>query len=651
MKQPASQRNPFLTSLFSKRMSLRTKLIVGFSLIASFASLITVLAVYTTTQRQLFENFRRRVLTAVAITALQQNGDEFEKITSGSEPLYEKFRLHNLKILKSDPDFVFAYTMRKDPQGIYFVVDGNDLDAEGFSPYGDRYLEPSPFLVENFDSMTYPIVEPEIYTDEFGSFISAYAPILSSDGRQVGVVALDIAADTIVQQQRQILVQSIVIFLAVLALGIILGNLAGNALTRPMTKLAQGALAFASGKFGQRVDINTHDEIGDLAKTFNSMAEEIQNLIGSLEKRVTERTADLEIARIFSERRALELQTISEISTIISGEKNIGTLLPLVTRLVSERFGFYHVGIFLLNETKQFAVLQAANSEGGQKMLVRGHKLEVGTTGIVGYVVKTSEPRIALDVGTDAVFFNNPDLPSTRSEMTLPLITRGQTVGALDVQSEKPGAFTENDANTLIILADQIAIALENARLFMQTQQALIEAQALNRQNSQEGWLTFSREEPSVGYHQNLKGGKKLTAPVETDEIRQAMNRGNVLVFNADGVTQEPSIVVPIKLRGQIIGALNIKAPTKDRQWSNDEVNLAEAISERLSLALENARLFEETTRRAERERLVSDITTKIRGTNDPQEMVKTAMDELQRALGATHIEIVPQKIAPPPDK
>ena len=129
------------------------------------------------------------------------------------------------------------------------------------------------------------------------------------------------------------------------------------------------------------------------------------------------------------------------------------------------------------------------------------------------------------------------------------------------------------------------------------------------------------------------------------------MNRGRLLVLHADGRNGDPAIVVPVKLRGQIIGALNIKAPSRDHQWSQDEINLAESISERLSLALENARLFEETTRRAERERLVSDITTKIRSTNDPQEMIKTAVMELQRALGATRVEIIPQKSSLSPDK
>jgi GAF domain-containing protein len=283
-------------------------------------------------------------------------------------------------------------------------------------------------------------------------------------------------------------------------------------------------------------------------------------------------------------------------------------------------------------------------------MLKRGHKLEVGGNSIVGYVSQAGVPRISLDVGKDAVFFNNPDLPNTRSEMSLPLKARDNIVGVLDVQSEKPGAFTENDASTLSILADQIAIALENARLFTQTQQALNEVQSLYRENLQEGWKTFSREREVIGYRHSLTSGSKLTEPVETDEIRQAMNRGEVLIFHADGVTQEASIVVPIKLRGQVIGNMNIKAPVKNRQWTNDEVNLAETISERLSVALENARLFDETTRRAERERLVSDITTKIRSTTDPQEMVKTAVEELKRALGVTRVEIIPQKTTPPPE-
>jgi len=625
--------------------SLRTKLILGFSLIAAFASLITSIATYTNTQHQLIENFRRRVLTAVSITALEQNGDEFEKITSASDPLYEKFRLKNFEILKSDPDFVFVYTMRKDAQGIYFVVDGNDPNTEGFSPYGERYLEPSTLLVDNFDSMARPIVEPDIYTDEYGSFLSAYAPIFSSDSRQVGVVGVDIAADAIIQEQRQILVRSILISLAVLALGIFFGYLAGNTLTGPVIKLAQGTLGFSSGRFDQRVDISSNDEIGDLARTFNRMADQLRDTIASMEKRVSDRTTDLKNAVLVSEKRARELQTISEISRFISSEQRLDVLLNLVTRLVSERFNFYHVGIFFVDDTRQFAVLQAANSEGGQRMLARGHRLEVGQTGIVGNVAHTGKPRIALDVGSDAVFFNNPDLPNTRSEMALPLNVRGQTVGVLDVQSATSGAFTENDASTLGILADQIAIAIDNARLFGETQKARQEAEALYGQILRKEWSAFSKQQKKIGYRQSLVGGSPLEVPVESEEIHKALEKGQVVVLDGKGTQSQPSIAVPVKLRGQTIGVLNIKAPTQNRKWNQEEIKLAQAVSDRLALALENARLFEETTTRAERERLVSDITSKIRSHNNPQTMIATAVNELRIALGATRVEVIPQAI------
>ena len=300
------------------------------------------------------------------------------------------------------------------------------------------------------------------------------------------------------------------------------------------------------------------------------------------------------MARLLSERRSQELLSISEISRIISTEQKLDVLLSLIARLVSERFNFYHVGIFFIDDTRTYAYLQATNSQGGRQMLERGHRLEVGQTGIVGNVAASGKPRIALDVGTDAVFFNNPDLPDTRSEMALPLIARGQIIGVLDVQSTQPGAFTENDTNTLSILADQVAIAIQNVRLFEQTQQAREEAEALYNQYLKTDWVNFSRQETKIGYHQSMSGGRLLEKPVETDEIRTALQKGRVVVVDGKDNKSQPSISIPVKLRGQTIGVLNVKAPTENRKWNEDEVNLVQAISDRLALALDNARLLQE---------------------------------------------------------
>ncbi len=193
------------------------------------------------------------------------------------------------------------------------------------------------------------------------------------------------------------------------------------------------------------------------------------------ERSLIETNRQLSVRSRDLERRSVQLQAAAEVSRTAISVRDLDALLSQVTHLISEQFGFYHTGIFLLDETAEYAVLQAANSEGGQQMLERGHRLKVAEQGVVGYVTGTGEPHIVLDVGADAVHFNNPLLPETRSEMALPLKLGAQIIGALDVQSRKEGAFDEEDATVLRTMADQLAIAIENARLLQETQQTVHE--------------------------------------------------------------------------------------------------------------------------------------------------------------------------------
>lgn len=434
--------------------------------------------------------------------------------------------------------------------------------------------------------------------------------------------------------------QTTVVVTLLTGLAILFASLfVSRTITQPIVNLAAVAEEIASGKLSARAEYAVDDEVGALAASFNRMTSQLRDTLGGLERRVAERTADLDTARLLSERRAQELQAISEISRAISTEQRLDILLPLITRLVSERFEFYHVGIFFIDDTRRFAYLQAANSEGGQRMLARGHRLEVGT-GLVGTVAKTSKPRIALDVGADASFFNNPDLPATRSEMALPLSVRGQIIGVLDVQSTKAGAFTENDANTLSILADQVAIAIENARLFGQMQQAREEAEALYAQIQRQEWGAFASQESRIGYRQTATGGRHLDKPIETEEIRHALNNGQVVLLDGRDGRSQPTIAVPVKLRGQTIGVLNIKAPTADRKWNQDEINLVQAISDRLALALDNARLLQESQRRAAREAKIGEVSARIGASINMRNVLQTAVEELGRALPGSEVII-----------
>jgi GAF domain-containing protein len=370
---------------------------------------------------------------------------------------------------------------------------------------------------------------------------------------------------------------------------------------------------------------------------------ELANLNTLLEQRVEERTAELmqrgielEAANQQIRRRAAHLEALAQVAHAVASVRDLQELLPQIAMAISDKFGFYHVGLFLLDEANEYAVLSATNSEGGQKMLERKHRLRVGQEGIVGYVTSSGEPRVAMDVGKDAVFFDNPDLPNTHSEIALPLKSEYRIIGALDVQSTITAAFTDEDIQMLSLLADQVSLAIENARLFDETRSALSEAEAISRQFTREAWGRVPVEHKLLGYRYNVAGAAPLTEPVDVSRPAKGKSRDNQKDTN--------QVVIPIELRGEVIGTLVVQSPSTEK-LNQDQIDLIRAVAERVALSAENARLFEETTRRAERERLVSDITGKIRSVNDSQTMVQTAIEELRRALGASRVEVIPQAV------
>ena len=351
--------------------------------------------------------------------------------------------------------------------------------------------------------------------------------------------------------------------------------------------------------------------------------QQLTDLRDALELRVQERTAAME-------KRASQLQTVSSVARTIASVQDIDTLLPGITKLVSDQFGFYHTGIFLLDEASEFAVLRAANSEGGAKMLNRQHKLKLDTNSIVGFATSRGEPRIALDVGSDAVFFNNPDLPDTRSEMALPLKVGGRVTGALDVQSTQPNAFAESDIATLTTLADQIAIAIENARLFSETRIALSESEESFDRYVKQEWGGFASQSRNTGY---VFDGHRTVALDKKDKREKARSLAQTGRLSLDKESTE--LTVPIKFRGQTVGILDVKSKKGNRQWTQDEITLLEAAAERAAFALENARLVETAQRRAARERTIGEIAAKIGAVSDLDAIMQATVEELGRRIGS----------------
>lgn len=371
---------------------------------------------------------------------------------------------------------------------------------------------------------------------------------------------------------------------------------------------------------------------------------ELQKLNQNLEDRVASRTAELELANQRNEKRARQFEAIAQVARAITSTQDLETLLPNLVDVISQQFGFYHTGIFLLDENREYAELRAANSEGGRRMLARGHRLGIGQSGIVGLVSATGKPRIALDVGEDVVFFDNPDLPGTRSEMALPLRVAGEIVGVLDAQSVTSNAFQEQDIEVLSTLADQVAIAIQNARSYETTQQLLKEAQRASGSFIGDAWRVLQAEETTpIGYRVAENKLTQLDRPRSSAPINQALASKQVVKENGE----KAALAIPIRLHDQVIGVMDIQVPYT-HEWDIDEVDIAQAVAERLSLALQSSLLLKSTQRRAEIERITADISSKIGATAQFDSILRTAAEELSRALGGS--EVLVQIQPPEPD-
>lgn len=354
---------------------------------------------------------------------------------------------------------------------------------------------------------------------------------------------------------------------------------------------------------------------------------------------LAERTTELELANARTQKRAGQLQAISEVARVIAQVRKLNDLLPRIVKVISEQFDFYHTGIFLIDEANQYAILSAASSQGGKKMLVNRYRLRVGAPDVVGYVTESGNARIALNTDQNTNFSNNLDLPNTRSEMAVPLISGNKIIGALDIHSEQPNAFSKEDTDVIQILADQVSIAIENARLFDSTKKSISESETIYRQYIHNEWLNLATAENILGFRYTVAGATPLENLIDANEIKKAAETGQTIT-DADPQSGQAILAVPIKLREEVIGVLNIRTPGK-QNWTQDEIGLVQAVAERVAVSAENARLFDQTTSRAERESAVSEITSKIRSTNDPDEMIQIAVDELKRMLNLKDVHVV----------
>jgi len=448
---------------------------------------------------------------------------------------------------------------------------------------------------------------------------------------QLAIIA-EVPVRFVVNNSVRALAGSFVLALLVVAIAVAAVAVSARTIADPIRTLAQTTASLAAGKLSTRAMVDREDEIGALARAYNQMATQLQEIIGKLEQRVTDRTKDLES-------QTLRLRVAAEITRDAASARDLDELLKRASSLILNRFDFYHIGIFLLDNNKEYAVLVASPTEAGRQMMANNHRLRVGEVGIVGRASATGEPRIALDTGADPAFFNNPYLPNTRSEMALPLKVENNIIGVLDVQSDQPEAFNEDDVAIMQVMADQLATAIERTRLLQEVQRNLRELEGAYGQFTRDNWkrLTDGTASGSLGYRFDNVRLERIT---ELPELAgDALATGKVVNSNGRyaGTEKERTTAIPIKLRGQTIGVVSLKLK---EGYDSNTLAIIESATERLAAALESARLYEEARLRADREQSISRVTTAISASTGYEQILQTTVREIGNILGDTEVSI-----------
>lgn len=382
---------------------------------------------------------------------------------------------------------------------------------------------------------------------------------------QVELTANDAAAE-VAAARRAVVLYPALIILVVAAFSTFTAWRFARSITRPIENLTTSALRLAGGALNERVDVSSDDEIGQLARVFNDMAGQLQSSYTVLEERVAKRTQDLELA--------------AEVGQRLSQFRDVDSLLGVAVNRIRERFDLYYTQVYLTDSHERRLTLVAGTGQAGVELIERGHYLPVDGNSINGTAVMERRAIIISDTQESEFFRPNPLLPETRSEMAVPLIAGDRIVGVLDLQSAEPGALAEENISAFNVLAGQLAIAVENARLFDEVRATQEELKARAQQRISENWDDFLNA---------IDRGERLTftysrAGVEEDkEPLEAVDEANTLTTS-------------IVLDDQPVGTIQLEADP-DVYWQADHIEVVNQVAEQVAQRVENLRLLAEADR------------------------------------------------------
>ncbi len=572
--------------------NIRVKLVTSFTVIALISVAIVGTVVYISYRNQVREDIRQRLLNIVTITALRLDGDLHATLQTPDDMQTEAYRqmmAEGDELIATDPDLIFSYTMRKNEQGqIYFVIDSRRADDTERDAIGTTYDEASETLQALFNAPDHPIVEEEIYTDKYGSVLSAFAPFYRADGSLEGIFGIDIAADVVIAQERAVLFLILGTTLGTMVLVTLIGLWLGNLFVGPVINLSTVAKKIADGDLNARAKIETTDEVGELAKDFNIMTSQLQETLQGLEQRVADRTRNLVLA--------------AEVGRTVSQVRDLDVMLKDASELILKEFNLYYVQVYLTDASGSTLKLEAGTGTVGTQLLGRGHSLRLDTNSINGRAAVEKHPVVISDTAQSATFRQNPLLPDTKGEMAVPLIVADKVVGVLDMQASQPGVLTEEVLPAFEALAGQMAVAIQNANLLEETQQARAEVEAQARRLVRQGW------------------SEHLDAIHKPEQLGYVFDRNNVTPLADMDESQLPekghAVSAPISVTGEALGSLVVELDDEARAEQTSE--LVNIVARQVAQQIENLRLLES----AERYRFESEKAARLQTVKGWQEYI-----------------------------
>jgi GAF domain-containing protein/HAMP domain-containing protein len=426
------------------------------------------------------------------------------------------------------------------------------------------------------------------------------------------------------------------ITLAVLICSLLLTWLIAHRTVKPITTLATIVEKVASGDWQTPILYTRNDEIGKMESSLEFLRNQYLNATWDSAKQIAEQNQRFE-------RWNIKLQAAVEVGQAAASEGDLDSLLEQVAELISQKFGYYHVGILVNAEKSDEMVLRAANSPGYQNLIESGYRLQSGEQGIVGLAVNTGELQVSAYEGLEAAIQQYPYLSETRSELAIPLICRGRQVGVLDLHSKQEEAFSNEDIAAVRLLADQVAIAIQNAEL-VQELQARLDRISNPHQPSRYGeWRHLATGQILSAYEYNSLKVTPAASRNLSPEVERRLQAGEMVVLNQSEDEQgkgESCLLAPIRLFGKTIGVIGFESDKPEQGWGPEQLAMIESLAGQAALALENARLLEEARQRAENERLISEVTCRIRETLDIDKVLQTAAHEIQQRLNLQEVTI-----------